>query len=183
MFIILLIAALMVGAALMVYFRNFSRSYPVIPISKSAVVLTGCSSGIGLCTAHLLAGRGFLVFAGVRREADFDIFSTDSIVPVLIDIADSNSIAAAAKFVSNYLKERHLGKVTLSIVNNAGVGSLSAVQDIDLATLRSVLDVNVVGAVDMVQQFLPLVVDVDGKYPGRIVNVGSGKHESRSPEV
>lgn len=156
-----------------IFVANYKRrTFDVFNPSNSAVVISGCSSGIGLHTARYLAAKGFLVYAGVRRPSEFELFESEQIVPVLLDVANSNSVAAARDYVVLDLKNNHPGVVLRSIVNNAGIGYLSAVQEINLESFRSVLDVNLIGAVDLVQKFVPLMTDAE-RGGGRVVNVGS----------
>ena len=62
------------------------------------VLVTGSSTGIGRAIALDLDRRGFRVFAGVRRDADGESLQKESprIEPVILDVTDQASIAAAA---------------------------------------------------------------------------------------
>jgi hypothetical protein len=94
-----------------------------------SVLITGCSSGIGRQTALALAGRGFTVFATVRREADADSLrglNMPGLVPVCpVDLADQEDASQTAAFVAHELARR--GKEGLyALVNNAGAGRRTA---------------------------------------------------------
>jgi NAD(P)-dependent dehydrogenase (short-subunit alcohol dehydrogenase family) len=82
------------------------------------VIVTGASTGIGAATARELASRGFHVLAGVRKEADAETFRESGIEPVILDITEPRHIAALAARVGD--EPLH------ALVNNAGVGGLSA---------------------------------------------------------
>src|SRR5260370_34846325 len=69
--------------------------------ATGAVVIAGTSTGIGRATAVRLAGMGFRVFAGVRRQADLeDLSQTPGVTPLIIDVTDEVSRAAAAEKVA-----------------------------------------------------------------------------------
>ena len=136
------------------------------------IVITGASSGIGRATALHLAGRGFLVFAGVRKQKDGEELraaSGGSVVPLEIDVTDRAKIDAAARFVQSKVGDQGLD----GLVNNAGIGTPAPVEYVTAEALRYQFEVNVFGQVAVTQAFLPLI----RKARGRIVNVGSvGSH-------
>jgi NAD(P)-dependent dehydrogenase (short-subunit alcohol dehydrogenase family) len=68
-------------------------------VSGRFVVVTGASRGLGRSIALELAGAGFTVFAGVRRDEDGAELAAavkDRVRPLLLDVASGDSIAAAA---------------------------------------------------------------------------------------
>lgn len=134
---------------------------------RGAVVVTGTSTGIGRATAELLAGAGYRVFAGVRKKADWDALhkSLPQVTPLMIDVTDEESIAAAAAAVASTVGEEGLR----GLVNNAGVSVPGPLEFLPLADLRRQLETNVIGQVAVTQAFLPLL----RKGRGRIVNIGS----------
>jgi NAD(P)-dependent dehydrogenase (short-subunit alcohol dehydrogenase family) len=137
---------------------------------RGIVVVTGTSSGIGRATALRLAREGFHVFASVRKEADGRSLLSEAgggarITPLLMDVTDGASIAAAAEVV-----EKAAGADGVAgLVNNAGVGLSAPVEHLPLDQLRSLFEVNVFGQVAVTQAFLPLL----RRAKGRIVNIGS----------
>ncbi|MDX6606922.1 MAG: hypothetical protein QOD14_1462 [Solirubrobacterales bacterium] len=128
---------------------------------SGAVVVTGASTGIGRATALFLDGKGYRVFAGVRKQADAKSLadeSSDRLTPITIDVTKERSIASAKQKV-----QRAVGKDGLvGLVNNAGVGNGGPVETLDLQDLRDVLEVNLVGQVAVTQAFLPLVRKAKG---------------------
>lgn len=136
--------------------------------SRGAVVITGASSGIGEASALRLDRRGFQVFAGVRRESDGTVLkekASERLTPLIIDVTDDSSIAAAAAAVSEAVGESGLS----GLVNNAGIGVGGPLEFVALADLRRQLEVNFIGQVAVTQAFLPLL----RKARGRIVFIGS----------
>jgi NAD(P)-dependent dehydrogenase (short-subunit alcohol dehydrogenase family) len=136
---------------------------------KKAILITGASTGIGKACALYLDSRGFNVFAGVRREADGNALrenASDRLIPVIIDITDSESIDSALNFISGKVGDTGLA----GLVNNAGIVTASGLLEfLPIAEIRSLLEVNLIGHIAVTQAFLPLI----RKGHGRIVNMGS----------
>ena len=133
-----------------------------------AIVITGASTGIGEACALLLNARGYRVFAGVRRDEDGAALRAKAptrMTPVLLDVTDEASVAAAADVVRSTLGDGGLA----GLVNNAGIAVAAPLEFIPLDALRQQLDVNVVGQVAVTQAFLPLL----RLGHGRIVNISS----------
>ena len=75
-----------------------------IPAVDRSILITGASSGIGLAAATIMAGRGWRVFATVRREEDQQrLAGIAGVTPLLMDYADPASIAATADAVLQVL--------------------------------------------------------------------------------
>jgi NAD(P)-dependent dehydrogenase (short-subunit alcohol dehydrogenase family) len=134
-------------------------------LPRKAVLITGASSGFGEATARLLAERGFLVYAGVRRSEDGDRVAAsigERCIPVIIDVTDAASIGAAAHHL-------HASGGIDGLVNNAGIALAGPLEYLPLDEFRRQFDVNVFGVMAVTQAMLPMLrVSV-----GRIVNVGS----------
>src|ERR1700710_567537 len=137
-------------------------------VSKRTVLVTGTSSGIGRATALHLAQSGVLVFAACRRledGADLARAAQGQITPLIMDVADAESIARGRQFIEYATHGAGLD----GLVNNAGVGMSAPIETVDLARVRRVFDVNVFGQLAVIQALLPLL----RRRSGRIVNVGS----------
>lgn len=135
---------------------------------RGPVVVTGTSTGIGATTALHLARNGFHVFAGVRRAEDAEVLRADQpqgLTPVIIDVTDPSTIAAAAATVADAVGDRGLA----GIVNNAGIAKPAPIEFQPMRDFREQLEVNLFGPVAVVQAFLPHI----RRGRGRIVNVGS----------
>eukprot|EP00040_Diaphanoeca_grandis_P000786 m.16467 g.16467 ORF g.16467 m.16467 type:complete len:314 (-) comp11051_c0_seq1:151-1092(-) len=152
----------------MVWSRATTVEYPVH--TAGGVLITGCSSGIGLHAAIALASStNFTVFAGVRKQADADKvkLAHASLHPIIIDVADTESIRRALAAVNAELDQQQ--KPLVGLVNNAGVSVRSLMETSDLQATRKVFDVNVFGLLELTQAVLPQLRESKG----RIVHVGS----------
>jgi NAD(P)-dependent dehydrogenase (short-subunit alcohol dehydrogenase family) len=127
-----------------------------------SVLVTGASTGIGRATALRLAGSGWRVFAGVRKEADAESLRQEAspgLVPVILDVTDPDQIAAAAVQIE---RESDSGGLD-GLVNNAGVAVPGPLETIPLEDLRHQLEVNLVAYVAVTQAMLPLVRRAEGR--------------------
>ena len=134
----------------------------------SAVVITGASTGIGQACALELDRRGFRVFAGVRSETaaeNLQAKASSRFTPLMIDVTDAASIAAAAKAVGATMGDAGLA----GLVNNAGIVVPGPLEAVPIDALRRQFEVNLIGQVAVTQAFLPLL----RKARGRVVNIGS----------
>jgi NAD(P)-dependent dehydrogenase (short-subunit alcohol dehydrogenase family) len=131
--------------------------------TSGTVVITGASTGIGRATALRLAGAGFDVLAGVRREEDGAALRGEDgrIEPVLVDVTDAGQVAGLA--------ERVGGAPLAGLVNNAGIAVAGPLEGIPLDEMRRQYEVNVFGLLAVTQALLePIRMG-----HGRIVNIGS----------
>jgi NAD(P)-dependent dehydrogenase (short-subunit alcohol dehydrogenase family) len=138
---------------------------------SGAIVITGCSSGIGRHAGESLAKRGWIVFCTVRTQKDVDSLNAEGITnlrPVIVDVSDAESRDNGAKSLIAALKEENLPLVAL--VNNAGVVTTDEpLEFMPINEVERVFDVNVIGAVGMTQLLLPEL----RKSSGRIVMISS----------
>ena len=135
--------------------------------NSKAIVVTGTSTGIGRACALGLDKVGFKVYAGVRKQTDGDAIkqeSSDRLIPIVIDVTDSESIASAVGIVA-----KETGGELYGLVNNAGIGRSGALEITPVDDIRKVMEVNVVGLMAVTKAFIPLL----RKGKGRIVNIGS----------
>lgn len=123
------------------------------------VMITGGSSGIGLCTAAALRDRGCKVYELSRRDSE-----VTGITHIKCDVTDEAQIAAA---VGQVMAES--GRIDI-LINNAGFGISGAVEFTDTAEAQRLFDVNFFGMVRMNHAVLPLMRQQGG---GRIVNLSS----------
>ena len=125
-----------------------------------AVLITGCSSGIGRASAIYLAERGFLVFAGVRKQSDVENLrhlNNPNLVPICpLDLTNLDHVSNAAETVAGELKKRDMFGL-YALINNAGGGSPAPIELMDLEQFNRELHARLLGAVAMLQAFLPLI--------------------------
>ncbi len=130
-----------------------------------AVLITGCSSGIGRNAATTLAERGFRVFATARSAQDVDVLAALGLEALPLDVNESDSIHRCVEEVLRRCDGRLYG-----LVNNAGFGAPGALEDISRDDLRRQFETNVFGAHEMAAAVLP-AMRAAGE--GRIVQISS----------
>jgi NAD(P)-dependent dehydrogenase (short-subunit alcohol dehydrogenase family) len=129
-----------------------------------AVLITGCSSGIGRATAEQLATSGWPVYATARRvEAVADLESRGCKVMAL-DVTDEESMRKAVARV----EDEH-GAVGV-LVNNAGYSQSGTIEEVPMEGIRRQFETNVFGLVRMTQLVLPKMRE---QRWGKIVNISS----------
>jgi len=132
-------------------------------VSK-AVLITGCSSGIGWATAKYLSDVGWRVYATARDVEKIAPLGESGCRLLALDVTDEDSMASAVGEV-----EREEGAVGV-LVNNAGFSQSGAVEAVPMEKVRRQFETNVFGLVRMCQLVLP-GMRVQGY--GRIVNLSS----------
>ncbi len=127
--------------------------------NNRSVLVTGASTGIGYATADVLARNGFVVFAGVRNEADLKRLQLvhDNVRPIYLDVRKSNDIADAVRTIEASNIALH------GVVNNAGIAVAGPLECLPLEDLRRQFDVNVFGAIAVTQAALPLLRRAHGR--------------------
>lgn len=131
---------------------------------SKAVLITGCSSGIGRATAALLAREGWTVYATARRPETLAELERSGCRTLALDVTDEASMAAAVEAV-----EQAEGAVGV-LINNAGYSQSGAVESVPIDQVRRQFETNVFGLVRMCQLVLP---GMRGQHWGRIVNLSS----------
>ncbi|RMD70642.1 MAG: SDR family NAD(P)-dependent oxidoreductase, partial [Gammaproteobacteria bacterium] len=115
-----------------------------------SILITGCSSGIGLAAARGLKARGYRVFPTARREEDLQKLRGEGFEALPLDLDDSASIRQAVE---------DLGALTGgrldALFNNAGFGQWGAVEDLSRETLRAQFETNLFGLVELTNLILP----------------------------
>jgi NADP-dependent 3-hydroxy acid dehydrogenase YdfG len=132
-------------------------------ISK-AVLITGCSSGIGEATARRLAAGGWTVYASARRPETIEHLRDAGCRTLALDVTDEASMRAAVQEV-----ERAEGAVGV-LVNNAGYSQGGAIEQVPLEAARRQFETNVFGPIALTQMVLPAM---RSQRWGKIVNIGS----------
>src|SRR5918998_4320210 len=132
-------------------------------VSK-AVLITGCSSGIGWATAERLVDVGWRVYATARSVEQMAPLEQRGCELLPLDVTDEDSMRSAVDEV-----ERRDGPVGV-LVNNAGYSQSGAVESVPMEKVRRQFETNVFGLVRMCQLVLP---GMRRQGYGRIVNISS----------
>jgi NAD(P)-dependent dehydrogenase (short-subunit alcohol dehydrogenase family) len=131
-------------------------------MSERSVLITGCSSGIGLASAREMKARGWRVFATARKPEDIKRLRDELAVESLyLDYAEPASIREA---VDRVLEETK-GRLT-ALFNNGAYGQPGAVEDLRPDVLRAQFEVNVFGWHDLTTRLIPAM---RARREGRIV--------------
>ena len=129
-----------------------------------AVLITGCSTGIGRATAARLATRGWTVYATARRPETIRDLEAQGCRTLALDVTDEGSMATAVDTV--VAAEGAVGV----LVNNAGYSQSGAVESVGMDAVRRQYETNVFGLVRMCQLALPGMREQGW---GKVVNVSS----------
>jgi len=128
--------------------------------SKKNVLITGASSGMGRATAIFLAKQGFMVYAGSRTPSRLFDIESDSIYPLELDITNSKSIKQAIAQIDG----------VDVLINNAGYGLVSTVEEMDEEEMFNQFNVNVFGTLRLSKAVIPIMRRQES---GVIINISS----------
>lgn len=117
-------------------------------MTKSVVVITGGSSGIGKAAAELFAARGHEVYELSRRDV---AHSNSAITHVACDVTDEAQVEAAITQVAGVA-----GQIDI-LVSNAGFGIAGPIEYTNTADAKRQFDVNVFGTLNVIKAVLPLM--------------------------
>lgn len=132
--------------------------------TSDAILITGCSTGIGRATATRLARSGRTVYATARSRESLGQLEAEGCRTLELDVTDEASMQAAVESVVD--AEGAVGV----LVNNAGYSQSGAVETVSPDSLRRQFETNVFGLVRMCQLVLPGMRE---QRHGRIVNLSS----------
>lgn len=130
-----------------------------------SILITGCSSGIGLDAARGLKARGWRVFATCRKEEDCDRLRAEGFDSPQLDYTDSASMTKALAQVLTAT-----GGTLDALFNNGAYAMPGALEDLPTDGLREIFEANLFGWHDLTRQVIP-VMRAQGY--GRIVNCSS----------
>lgn len=116
------------------------------------ILITGCSSGIGLYSAIELKKKGYRVFATARKLADVEKLKSLGLESLTLDVNDSNSIREAL----NYILSITDGTLD-ALFNNAGFVQAGAVEDLTRDMMRTQFETNVFGAMELTNLVVPVM--------------------------
>src|SRR5262245_42278380 len=132
-------------------------------VSK-AVLITGCSTGIGRATAEHLAGKGWTVYATARRKEAISDLEAAGCRTLALDVTDDVSMESAVATI-----EAEHGAVGV-LINNAGYSQSGAVESVPMADVGRQFETNVFGLVRLTQLVLP---GMRRQHWGKVVNMSS----------
>lgn len=128
------------------------------------VLITGCSSGIGLDMARTLRARGWRVLAACRRPEDAARLAEEGLESLVLDYADPESVARAV----DETLSRTGGRLD-ALVNNGAFAIPAPLEDIPREGMREIFETNLIGWHDLTRRLLPALRESRG----RVVNVSS----------
>ncbi|KAM4701138.1 retinol dehydrogenase 7-like [Discoglossus pictus] len=155
--------------AVILLYRWYRQSQILQNLSDKYVLITGCDSGFGNLAAKQLDQRGMRVLAACLTEKgaeDLKKETSSRLQTVIMNVSDSESVSSATSWVSNIVGNKGLW----GLVNNAGIGiPLAPNEWLKKEDFTRVLNVNLLGLIDVTLNVLPLI----RRARGRIVNVAS----------
>jgi NAD(P)-dependent dehydrogenase (short-subunit alcohol dehydrogenase family) len=132
-----------------------------VPHLTRSILITGCSSGIGLAAANTLRDRGWRVIAACRKPQDVAARADDGFASVRIDYGDAASVDEGWREAMEITDGR-----LDALFNNGGHGMSGAAEDVPREALELVFASNVFGAHQLTRLALPVMI---ARGHGRIV--------------
>ncbi len=133
---------------------------------QKVILITGCSSGLGLVLAKRLS-KEHIVYASMRSSSKLDYFeksSSPSFIPIRLDVTESESIEKALSTI----KEKHQKLDVL--INNAGVMLMGFFEDVPEKEVRDLLETNFFGVMSLTKKAIPLLKQ---SKDAKIINISS----------
>jgi len=178
--------------AVFLFWLRYIQDVPQRPTRNTAVLITGCDTGIGSLLAQQFAKNGVTVFAGCLTEQGIQAVTADSehfalrstLFPFQLDVTNESSVANALQFVQQKLPENI---DSFSLINNAGIHRGFFVEMTPIHDYRQTMEVNFFGMVNVTKTFLPLIRKYKGKgsriititsIAGRVANFGMSTYAS-----
>jgi len=135
--------------------------------TQRAWFITGVSTGLGRSLAKAVLATGDLVAGTVRKDGDkaaFEALAPDRAIGLIMDVTDEAAVHAAVAAAQD-----RMGRIDI-LVGNAGYGLIGAIEETSLAEMRAQFEVNVFGALAVIQAVLP---GMRARRAGRILTVTS----------
>lgn len=126
-----------------------------------SILITGCSSGIGLDAARTLKARGWRVLATCRRAEDCATLEAEGLESFPLDLAEAASVASGAEEAL-----RRTDGTLFALFNNGAYAIPGATEDLSRDALRAIFETNLFGQIDLTNRVLP-AMRAQGR--GRIV--------------
>jgi len=119
---------------------------------RKSILITGCSTGIGLCCALKLQEKGYRVFATVRKKEDVKRLKNQGLESLQLDLNNSESIQNALDTVLE-----QTGGYLYGLFNNGAYGQPGAVEDLQRHVLKEQFETNVFGTQELTNQVIPIM--------------------------
>ena len=134
-------------------------------MTQRSILITGCSSGIGLDAARTLHARGWRIFATCRQEADCVRLKSEGLESFVLDYASSDSVQSAARHTLELT-----GGTLDALFNNGAYAIPGLIEDLPREALQTLFETNVFGQFELINALLPTMRN---QGHGRIVNCSS----------
>ncbi|AWB57107.1 SDR family oxidoreductase [Colwellia sp. Arc7-D] len=121
-------------------------------MTTKSILITGCSSGIGLHAALTLSARGYQVFATARKAQDVADLQAKGLTAYQLDLTNTDSITQAVTKVL----EQTGGRLDY-LFNNGAYGQPGALEDLPTQVLRDQFETNVFGWHELTKQIIPVM--------------------------
>ncbi|XP_053156054.1 retinol dehydrogenase 16-like [Hemicordylus capensis] len=149
--------------------RWYREKQTVSNLTEKYVFITGCDSGFGNLLARQLDARGLPVLAACLTQQGAEKLkeaTSQRLQTTLLDVCSTESVVKAAEWVKSIVGDKGLW----GLVNNAGISVPTAPNEwLTKGDFQKVLDINLLGLIDVTIHMLPLV----RKAKGRIINISS----------
>ena len=119
---------------------------------QKSLLITGCSSGIGLDAAHGMRARGWRVFASCRKPEDCARLAEEGFDSPLLDQRDPEGIRSALTYILG-----QTGGTLDAVFNNGAFACPGAAEDLPTDALRDVFETNVMGVHELARQAIPIM--------------------------
>lgn len=133
-------------------------------MGKKVVLITGASTGMGRETALFLSNKDFIVYAGTRDPKKLKDISSKNLIPIKLDITKPQQIQETINTI--YKKEKQID----ILLNNAGYGVVSTVEDLDEEEMFQQFNINVFGVLRVCKEVIPIMRKQKN---GVIINISS----------
>jgi NAD(P)-dependent dehydrogenase (short-subunit alcohol dehydrogenase family) len=134
-------------------------------MTQRSILITGCSSGIGLDAARTLHERGWRVLATCRQEKDCQRLTAEGLESFVLDYASSDNVQHAAR----HALELTDGKLD-ALFNNGAYAIPGRVEDLPRDALRTLFETNFFGQFELINALIPAM---RRQGHGRIINCSS----------
>lgn len=133
-------------------------------MEQKVVLITGAGSGMGKQTALFLSSLGYTVYAGTRSPEKLQNIKSNNLIPVQLDITDLDNIIQTVNSIYNRSNRIDV------LINNAGYGLVSTVEDSTEQEMFDQFNVNVFGVLRVSKAVIPIMREQNG---GIIINISS----------